>query len=171
MDQLTYQCHLKLSHPIEVKVWKEPYPAIYKFMQCQDVVRNALKSSPNSDSNALWSNSSIGCNIQYDQFGNTKQVLNGIQNDNEDRIHHDLKSQSFILTFILHASSKTHGRWSKVQKNMPRSIFNFTTKYLHNTLATRKNLVSVFDSCLPLLLPVGNPSRLFIKLQVLTGRW
>ena len=112
-----------------------------KFMQCQVVVRNALKSSPNSDINALWSSSSIGCNIQYDQFRNTKQVLNAIQNDNEDRIRHDLKSQGFILTSILlHASSKTRGLWSKVQKNMPRNIFNFTIKYLNNTLATRKNL-------------------------------
>ena len=112
-----------------------------KFMQCQVVVRNALKSSPNSDINALWSSSSIGCNIQYDQFRNTKQVLNAIQNDNEDRIRHDLKSQGFILTSILlHASSKTRGLWSKVQKNMPRNILNFTIKYLNNTLATRKNL-------------------------------
>ena len=112
-----------------------------KFMQCQVVVRNALKSSPNSDISALWSSSSIGCNIQYDQVHNTKQVLNAIQNDNEDRIRHDLKSQGFILTSILlHASSKTRGFWSKVQKNMPRNIFNFTIKYLNNTLATRKNL-------------------------------
>ena len=50
-------------------------------MQCQVVVRNALKSSLNSDINLLWSSSSVGCNIQYDQFRNTKQVLNAIQND------------------------------------------------------------------------------------------
>ena len=112
-----------------------------KFMQCQVVLRNALKLSPNSGINALWSISSIGCNIQYDQFCNAKQVLYAIQNDNEDRIRHDLNSQGFILTStLLHASSKTHGLWSKVQKNMPRNIFNFTIKYLNNTLATRENL-------------------------------
>jgi len=112
-----------------------------KFMQCQVVLRNALKLSPNSGINALWSISSIGCNIHYDQFCNTKQVLYAIQNDNEDRIRHDLNSQGFILTStLLHASSKTHGLWSKVQKNMPRNIFNFTIKYLNNTLATRENL-------------------------------
>ena len=112
-----------------------------KFMQCQVVVRNALKSSPNSDINALWFSSSIGCNIQYDQFRNTKQVLNAIQHDNEERIRHDLKSQGFTITSILlHASSKTRDLWSMVQKNMPKNIFNFTIKYLNNTLATRKNL-------------------------------
>ena len=72
-----------------------------KFMQCQVIVRNALKSSPNFDINALWSSSSIGCNIQYDQFRNTKQVLNAIQHDKEERIHHNLKSQGFIITYIL----------------------------------------------------------------------
>ena len=56
-------------------------------MQCQVVARNALKLSPNSDINLLWSSSSVGCNIQYDQFRNTKQVLNAIQNDKENRIH------------------------------------------------------------------------------------
>ena len=110
-------------------------------MQCQVVARNALKLSPNQDINLLWSSSSVGCNIQYDQFQNTKQVLNAIQNDNEDRIHHELKSQGFILSSILlHASTKTRNLWSKVQRNMPKNIFNFTIKYLNNTLATKKNL-------------------------------
>ena len=110
-------------------------------MQCQLVARNALKLSPNQDINLLWSSSSVGCNIQYDQFRNTKQVLNAIQNDNEDRIHHQLKSQGFILSSILlHASTKTRNLWSKVQRNMPKNIFNFTIKYLNNTLATKKNL-------------------------------
>ena len=52
-------------------------------MQCQVIGRNALKSSPNSDINALLSSSSMSCNIQYDQFHNTKQVLNAIQHDNK----------------------------------------------------------------------------------------
>ena len=112
-----------------------------KFMHCQVVARNALKLSPNPFINLLWSSSSVGCNIQFDQFRNTKQVLNAIQNDNEDRIHHELKSQGFILSSILlHASSKTRNLWSKVQRNMPKNIFNFTIKYLNNTLATKKNL-------------------------------
>ena len=55
-------------------------------MQCQVVARNALKSSPSSDINLFWSSSSVGCDIQYEQFRNTKQVLNAIQSDNEDRI-------------------------------------------------------------------------------------
>ena len=63
-----------------------------KFAQCQVVSRKALKSSPNSEINALWSRTSSGCNIQYDQYRNTKQVLNAVQTENEDRIRHELKS-------------------------------------------------------------------------------
>ena len=34
----------------------------------------------------------------------------------------------------------THSLWSKVQINKPKDIFNFTIKYLNNTLGTKKNL-------------------------------
>ena len=49
-----------------------------KFLLCQTVKRNALKSSPNSDINLLWTQTRFGCNIQYDQYKNTKQVLAAI---------------------------------------------------------------------------------------------
>ena len=59
----------------------------------------------------------------------------------EMRITHELKSQGFIISSILtHASSRTRSLWSSVQHNMPKNIFNFSIKYLKNTLATRKNL-------------------------------
>ena len=54
-----------------------------KFLQCQTVLRNALKSSPNSDINSLWAKTSFRCNVQYDQYKNTKQVVTAIQKDNE----------------------------------------------------------------------------------------
>ena len=56
-----------------------------KFIQCQTVIRNALKSSPNPDINSIWTATSNGTNIQYDQYDNTKQVLTAIRNDHEDR--------------------------------------------------------------------------------------
>ena len=112
-----------------------------KFTQCQVVFRNVLKSSPNNDINALWSRTSSGCIIQYDQYRNTKQVLSAIQNDNEDHIHHELKSQGFVISSILLQGSKhTRKFWTKVHHNMPKTIFNFVVKYINNTLATKKNL-------------------------------
>ena len=112
-----------------------------KFAQCQVAMRNALKSSPNTDANALWFLIGSGCNIQFDQYRNTKQVLTAIRNDNEDRIRHELKSQGFILSSILlHGTKHTRHLWTKVHCNMPRNIFNFIVKYINNTLPTKKNL-------------------------------
>ena len=34
----------------------------------------------------------------------------------------------------------TNSIWSDVQNNMPRNIFNFTVRYLNNSLTTRRNL-------------------------------
>ena len=100
-----------------------------------------MKSSPNNDINALWSRTSSGCNIQYDQYRNTKQVLAAVQNGHEDRIRHELKSQGFIISSILlYGSKQTSKLWSKVHCNMPKNIFNFIVKYMNNTLATKKNL-------------------------------
>ena len=97
-----------------------------KFLLCQTVKRNALKSSPNSDINLLWTQASFGCNIQYDQCKNTKKVLAAIQKDNESRITHELKSQGFVISCILtHASSKLRSLWSMAQQSMPKNIFNF----------------------------------------------
>ena len=104
-------------------------------------MKNALKSSPKTDINALWFLTSSGCNIQYDQYRNTKQILTAIQNDYEDRIRHELKSQGFILSSILlQGSMHTRHLWTKVHCNMPRNIFNFIVKYVNNTLPTKKNL-------------------------------
>jgi len=58
------------------------------FRKCQTVIRKALKSSSNSDINLLWAQTSTGCNVQYDQYKNTKQVLTAIQKVNESHIKH-----------------------------------------------------------------------------------
>ena len=112
-----------------------------KFLQCQTVIRNSLRLSPTSDITSLWAHTRIGCDIQYDQYKNTKQVLTAIQKDNKNRITHELKSQGFNDSCILtHASSKTYSLWSTVQQSTPKKFFNFSLKYLNNTLATRMNL-------------------------------
>ena len=48
-------------------------------------------------------------NIQYDQFRNTKQVLNAIQNDNEDRIHQN-SIRTFITTILYMSKERWRGR-------------------------------------------------------------
>ena len=112
-----------------------------KFVECQTIIRNALKSSPNPDIKSLWVDTSYGTNLQYDQFQNTKQILKAVQHKHEDRIKNTLLSQGLVISSILKFSCQTTSRlWSTVQQNMPRNIFNFSIRYLNNTLPTRKNL-------------------------------
>ena len=49
-----------------------------KFMQCQTVYCNALKSSPNKSIQSLWKNTSQCMNIQYDVYRNTREVLKAV---------------------------------------------------------------------------------------------
>ena len=58
----------------------------------------------------------------------------------------------FVISSIRKYSlSSTNSMRSKVQQCLPKSIFNFTVKYLNNTLATMKNLhrwsISESPSC------------------------
>ena len=126
------------------------------FIECQTIIRNALKSSPNPDIESLWADTSYGTNLQYDQFQNTKQVLKAVQHEHEDRIKNTLLSQGLVISSILkYSCQRTASIWAIVQQNMPRNIFNFSIKYLNNTLPTQKNLckwyisqTSAFSFCL-----------------------
>ena len=104
-----------------------------KFIECQTIIRNALKSSPIPTSNHFGR--------IYDQFQNTKQVLKAAQHEHKDRIKNTLLSHGLAISSILkYSCQRTASIWSIVQQNMPRNIFNFSTKYLNNNLPTRKNL-------------------------------
>ena len=84
--------------------------------------------------------SNTSTNIQYDQYRNAKHVLKSSQTQHHHQITEELTSQGLIIASILKYASPTTSLWSNVQKNMPKNIFNFTLKYLSNSLATRKNL-------------------------------
>ena len=80
-------------------------------------------------------------NIQYDIYRNTKQVLKAVRQSHTDKLGSNLTSQGFLITFLLNHSLKTvNSLWSSAQSKLPKNIFNFTVRYLNNTLATRKNL-------------------------------
>ena len=80
-------------------------------------------------------------NIQYDTYRNTKQVLKAVRQNHTEKLSSNLTSQGFIITFILNHSLKAvNSLWSSAQSKLPKNIFNFTVRYLNNTLATRKNL-------------------------------
>ena len=112
-----------------------------KFLQCQNVLRSVLKSSSSDAINSLWKSTSCGTNIQYDIYQNTKQVLKVVQQEHTDKLSNQLISQGFIISFLLNHSLKAlNSLWSSTQSKLPKNIFNFTIRYLNNTLATRNNL-------------------------------
>ena len=112
-----------------------------KFLQCQAVQRNILKLSLNENVRSLWKTTCEGSNIQYDLYRNTKEVLKAVRTEHTKRLQHELTSQGAILSFMIDNSLiMANSIWSDVQSNMPRNIFNFTVRYLNNSLANRKNL-------------------------------
>ena len=112
-----------------------------KLMQCQTIIRNALKSSPNYDIKSMRQDSNTFTNIQYDQYRNAKQVLKSIQTYHHHRIRNELTSQGLAISSILKYSlNLTTSIWSNVRQKLPRNIVNFSLKHLSNTLGARKNL-------------------------------
>ena len=90
----------------------------------------------------LWENTSSGSNIQYDIYQITKQVLKAVRSANIQRIQHELSSQGTILSAVFkHSLPRLTSTWSLFQGNLPKKIFNFTVRYMSNTLATRNNLL------------------------------
>ena len=112
-----------------------------KFQQCQTTLRSSLKSSGDETIIKLWKNTNVGTNIQYHIYRNTKRTLKSIRDEHTSRLRSLLPSQRFIISFLLeHSLKQLNLLWSKAQSKLPANIFNFSIKYLNNTLATRKNL-------------------------------
>ena len=116
-------------------------PPSVKFIQCQTVLRKALKTSPNEAINELWKATSNSKNIQYDVYNSTKQVLKDFRSGQEDKLHTQLTCQGSFFTNITKFSlSQLTKIWSACQSNLPKNIFNFTVRYINNSLPTCQNL-------------------------------
>ena len=117
------------------------YPPSVKFTQCQAVLRNALKHSPNQAINELWKSTNNHINIQYDVYNSTKEVLKEFRSGHEDKLQNQLTCQGSFFSSITKFSLPHHNKvWSSAQANLPKNIFNFSIRYINNSLPTRKNL-------------------------------
>ena len=97
-----------------------------KLIQCQSVIRQRLKNSPNADIRAIYEDTSKGTNVQYDTFRSTRNVIKSIRKTKEDRVVQELKSQGLTLSFLLtDVLSSTIMLWSVAQSALPRNIFKF----------------------------------------------
>ena len=116
-------------------------PPSAKFVQCQSTIRNALKTSINQSIAHLWKSTHNHTNMQYDQYNSTKEVLKSFRQDQEDKLNNKLLHQvSFFTSISKFSLSQVNKIWSTCQCKLPRNIFNFTIRYINNSLPTRKNL-------------------------------
>ena len=116
-------------------------PVSVKFIQCQTVLRNALKTSPNESIKQLWKSTNQHTNIQYDVYNSTKEVLKEFHSVQKDKLKHHLICQgSFFSNVAKFSLLQLNSLWSTAQSKLPRNIFNFTVRYINSSLPTRKNL-------------------------------
>ena len=86
-------------------------------------------------------NTNYGPNIQFDAYKNTMAVLKCVRDEHTEKLKTQLPSQGFVISFLLeHSYGKLTSPWSAAQSELLKNIFNFTIRYLNNTLATRNNL-------------------------------
>ena len=117
-------------------------PTSIKFIQCQTVRRNALKNSPNADINELWKTTSTNKNIQYDVYSPTKEIIKAFRSNQETKLQNKLPTQgSFFNSISKFALSQLTKLWSVAQSSLPQNIFNFSIRYINNSLPTRQNLL------------------------------
>ena len=112
-----------------------------KFIQCKTVYRNRLKNSKHENTRVFREMTSH-TNIQYDRFNSTREIVKSMRSDKQDKIKNKLTSQGFIVSFLWENTLKqTSKLWAVVQSKMPKNIFNFTVRYLNNSLPVREKHV------------------------------
>ena len=68
--------------------------------------------------------------------------MKAFRQKNEQRLKNDLISQgSFFSNIIENSTLAFNSLWSSVQSKLPKNVFNFSLRYINNSLPTRKNLV------------------------------
>ena len=109
--------------------------------QCQVTFRNKLRKSTNHNICEI-DKSTSNINIQYDQFYSTRDALKRIRSSNVSCILEKLTTQSLVVKSMWEfINGRFINQWSNVVSYLPRNIFNFTIRYLNNTLANGTNVI------------------------------
>ena len=112
-----------------------------RFAQCQVTYRNAQKKSVNQDVRDIHKATSTGKNITTDAYVSTKAAMKAIREETVTSIN-QLSTQSLIIKSIwefCHPAMNTH--WFHALESLPKSIFNFTQRYLGNCLPNKSNAI------------------------------
>ena len=111
-----------------------------KFIQCQNTRRKCQKKSPNHDVRFLHQ-ATAETNIQYDTHENSKEVTKAVRAQQITRISDELEYQGYIVKLMWsHGSDIFSNLWTQTRDILPSNIYNFTVRYLNNTLPTLKNM-------------------------------
>ena len=74
-------------------------------------------------------------------YNSTKEVLKDFRSGHENELLNQLTSQgSFFCSVTKFALPELNKVWSIAQSKLPKNIYNFTIRYINNSLPTRKNL-------------------------------
>ena len=74
-------------------------------------------------------------------YKSTKKVLKDFRSNQEDKLQHCLTSQGvFFSNVIKYSLSSVNSVWSEAQSHLPKNIYNFTIRYINNSLPTHKNM-------------------------------
>ena len=132
---LSYLCQNKS------KFWLNVILFSTKHTQCQTVLRNCLSKLPNEDLKYIHKDTSNHVNIQYDRFRSTREVLKKVSDDESNHITNEVMSSGLVLRSMWNFSlSAARKYWYTAFENMPKNIYNFTMRYMNNTLPTMKNM-------------------------------
>ena len=112
-----------------------------RFAQCQTTIRTCLRNSQNSDIRKIYETTHNQNNIQYDEFNSTREVIKDIRKRKENRVTNELTTQSLVVKSIWEHSLETSASlWAKVITQFPRNIYNFSIRYVNNSLPNNSNL-------------------------------
>ena len=106
-------------------------------------------------------------------YKSTKEVLKDFRSNQEDKLQHHLTSQGFFSNVFKYSLSSVNSICSEAQSHLSKNIYNFTIRYVSNSLPTSKNMtrsmgISQSPNCSYCLNPESLPRRLYV-LELMVG--
>jgi hypothetical protein len=92
-------------------------------------------------SRSVYNDTSKHTNTQYDRYLSAKDVLKETREDKIGNIVNNFTSQSLVIKAMWEeAFAENVKHWQSSINSLPKNIYNFTTRYVNNTLPTLKNI-------------------------------
>ena len=112
-----------------------------RFTLCQTVIRNNLRKSSNNEVVRIYYDANCDTILQYDRFISTKEVITQYRKNKEDGITNVSRTQSLVIKSIWEHGMKSAAKTSsKSISKLPRSIYNFSIRYVSNSLANASKM-------------------------------